>query len=206
MFVALDPDAMVVAGIRGAGKSFWWHALQDPNIRTLATKGDLRVTAGFGTGSNPAWPDKDELAGLLKANYTPRLIWKAVVLRHVAPGEVKNGSWDEVVSWVTDNPSLVANAIRNADGKLATDGCIHLVLFDALDTTADEWQSRQMLLRGLLELALELRALKAIRAKIFVRPDMLEDPNVKSFPDASKIVTSRVQLNWREVDLYGLLF
>lgn len=203
---ALDPDAMVVAGIRGAGKSFWWHALQDPSIRTLATSRALKVTAGFGTGSNAAWPDKDELAGLLRENFAPRLIWKAVVLRHVAAEAVRSGSWAEIVSWVTGNPSLVANAIRQADAKLAAGECIHLVLFDALDTTADDWNSRQMLLRGLLELALELRALKAIRAKMFVRPDMLDDPNVKSFPDASKIVTSRVQLDWKEVDLYGLLF
>jgi hypothetical protein len=203
---ALDPDAMVVAGIRGAGKSFWWHALQDQDVRALATRGDLTVSAGFGSGSNPEWPDKDELASLLKASFSPRLIWKAVVLRQVASSRVPPGSWHEVVRWVSESPSLVAGFVREADAALADRGSTHAVLFDALDTTADAWTDRQTLLRGLLELVLEFRSLRAIRAKVFVRPDMLEDPNVKAFPDASKVITSRVRLDWREADLYGLLF
>ncbi len=32
---ALDPDNMLVEGIRGAGKSVWWAALQDASHRQL---------------------------------------------------------------------------------------------------------------------------------------------------------------------------
>ena len=34
---ALEPNASVVVGMRGAGKSFWWAALQDSKIRSLVS-------------------------------------------------------------------------------------------------------------------------------------------------------------------------
>ena len=55
---ALDPNTMVVEGIRGAGKSFWWATLLSQAHRQALTKlspqsrwlDDLEVTAGFGAG------------------------------------------------------------------------------------------------------------------------------------------------------------
>jgi hypothetical protein len=35
---------------------------------------------------------------------------------------------------------------------------------------------------------------------------MLDDPSVQGFPDASKIIASRVSLDWPKTDLYGLLW
>lgn len=35
---------------------------------------------------------------------------------------------------------------------------------------------------------------------------MLDDPNVTSFPDASKITANRAELRWSRTDLYGLLY
>lgn len=35
---------------------------------------------------------------------------------------------------------------------------------------------------------------------------MLDDPEVTSFPDASKVTASKVELRWARADLYGLLF
>lgn len=209
---ALDPDAMLVEGIRGAGKSFWWHALQSEKLRPRlltqrAQSGEsLVVTAGFGQGTSPDWPEKDELTALLSAGHKPRLIWKTVVLRQIAPDVVPGASFDAATQWVTQNPSLVAEAIRRADARLRGAGQRHLILFDALDRTADLRSERQRLLRGLIELVLELRALGSVRAKVFVRPDMLDDPEVTAFPDASKVIASRVSLDWRSCDLYGLFF
>jgi hypothetical protein len=53
---------------------------------------------------------------------------------------------------------------------------------------------------------LELRAYRTLRAKVFARPDMLLSPEVKNFSDASKVLASGVSLEWRNVDLYGLLY
>jgi hypothetical protein len=61
------------------------------------------------------------------------------------------------------------------------------------------------LLKGLLQLVLDLRSTRAIRAKVFVRPDMVEDPEVVAFVDASKVIGSRVELTWPRHELYGLL-
>ncbi|MFO0572845.1 MAG: hypothetical protein U1A78_02510 [Polyangia bacterium] len=209
---ALDPNAMLVEGIRGAGKSFWWFALQSDTLRPHLVDQPARdsralvVSAGFGQGTRPEWPEKDELEQLLAEGIKPRLIWKMVVLRHVAPDALPGGTWAEAARWVSQNPPRVAVAMREADTRLQGLGKQHLVLFDALDRTADLRLTRMQLLRGLLELVLELRAYSSIRAKVFVRPDMLEDPEVKAFPDASKVLASRVPLDWSGVDLYALLF
>jgi hypothetical protein len=111
-----------------------------------------------------------------------------------------------LVTWVIEHPSEVAQRVRDADLSLQKQGLKHIVLFDALDQTGDDWESRQALLRGLLELLLELRPTAAIRAKVFVRPDMLEEPTVRNFPDASKVMMSRIELTWTNIDLFGLLF
>ena len=51
-----------------------------------------------------------------------------------------------------------------------------------------------------------VRGYRALRAKVFARPDMLDAPKVKDFPDASKVFASGTNLEWRTQDLYGLLF
>ena len=35
---ALHPDNPLVTGMRSAGKTFWWRALQDPQVRALVAK------------------------------------------------------------------------------------------------------------------------------------------------------------------------
>ena len=82
---ALDPDAMVVSGIRGAGKSFWWHALLDDALRGAIINVSLKVTAGFGLGAAPTWPDKDELAQMIAEGFRADTVWKAVILRQLSP-------------------------------------------------------------------------------------------------------------------------
>ncbi|MCG8554179.1 MAG: hypothetical protein MJD61_02650 [Proteobacteria bacterium] len=204
---ALEPNAMLVVGARGAGKSFWWHALQVSSTRDEVLGQKTDVSVGFGEAPSPEWPNKDELDQLLKAEQKPRLIWKTVVFCKLEPERsILAKEWPERVSWVTENPSAVARVLREFDQDLASKGRSHLVLFDALDRTADDHEQRTALLRGLLELVLEFRPYASLRAKVFVRPDMLSDPQVRTFTDASKVVASAVRLDWRPVDLYALLF
>lgn len=203
---SLDPDSMLVTGIRGAGKSFWWFALQDDTSRKAILRRDTSVTLGFGQKSVAEYPDRDELIQLLGAGITPRLIWRTVLVRQISAPARTWRNWGECAGWVVANPSSVAGILRDRDSELAAAGRTHLVLFDALDRTADLRSQREELLSGLLQLVLELRSFRAIRAKVFARPDMLETPHVRAFPDASKVLASSVSLDWTTQDLYGLLF
>lgn len=214
---ALDPSTIIVGGIRGAGKSLWWAALLSPAhrrmLRHVLPKAGISesttVTAGFGSGvSVEDAPTKDVLRSLLQAGFEPRQIWKAVVGWQVAKDRLfaSGSSWKDRVKSVQDNPEDYEMALTAADRALLNADKLHLILFDALDTAADDWPSLRGLLKGLLQVALEMRSRRAIRIKMFVRPDMLEDSAVTNFPDASKVLASRVNLIWSRVDLYGLLW
>ena len=56
---ALDPNALIVSGMRGAGKTFWWSALQQKEVHQLiresatqSTLGEnIKVQTGFGVKS-----------------------------------------------------------------------------------------------------------------------------------------------------------
>lgn len=209
---ALDLDNMLVVGMRGAGKSFWWYALQNETLRrrlleNTRDRSEVIVSAGFGQGMDARWPGADELRQLLDLGFRPRQIWKTVVLRQVAPASMPGSTWADSVRWVEANPSAVLALLRETEARLRAAGQRHLVVFDSLDRTdLDHRANRIQLLRGLLELVLELRPLYAVRAKVFVRPDMLEDPEVGKFPDASKVLVTQVALDWTPLDLYALLF
>lgn len=210
---ALDPNAMLVSGIRGAGKSFWWHALQNDALRALALPSSdttSTASAGFGEGDAENRPGQDVLEQLLAQAHQPRLIWKAVVLRHALEvariPDPAPTSWSDRVAWIRADAERTAKVLRAADEELARTRRVHVILFDALDKTAAKPEERVSLLRGLLELVIELRARAAIRAKVFARPDMLESSEVRAFPDASKVLHTAVSLEWPTSDLYGLLF
>ncbi|HET7499868.1 MAG TPA: hypothetical protein VFK02_02665 [Kofleriaceae bacterium] len=205
---ALDPDNMLVVGARGTGKSFWWHALLSDAVRTTLqipsmNRGMLHVGAGW---SEQSELDKDTLAGLRRAGAEPRQIWRAVLLARFDPDIDSMESWQQRVDWVAKHPEAVAKLIHALDAGAYAEATRHLLLFDALDRTADEWNERRALLKGLLQLVLDLRSTKAIRAKVFVRPDMLQDPEVLAFVDSSKVVASSIELTWPRHELYGLLW
>ena len=62
------------------------------------------------------------------------------------------------------------------------------------------------MLKALLQIALQFRSRKRLRLKLFVRPDMLTDPEVGDFPDFSKLQANRSDLTWTRSDLFGLLW
>lgn len=220
---ALSPDHGLVVGIRGTGKSVWWAALQSDEHRKVVSDALHRpiladvatVDAGFGVALRPDdYPDKRVLGSLLRAGRKPSEIWRTVVAWHTWGKPERDresplaaiGTWSGRVEWMETHPEEAARAFWHADEALAARGKRHLVLFDALDRTADEWPILRQLLRGLLEVLLDLRAYRGIRAKAFVRPDMLDDPAVTAFRDASKVTAGKVDLRWVRTDLYSLLF
>lgn len=216
---ALHPSAMVVTGIRGAGKSFWWLALQQPRIRALVAQWDphaevgeqSQIAVGFGERPNiDQYPSKDVLARLLmQPNIGPRLIWRTVVVHKLShPNEppASLGSWEERVRWVADNPESVERLLIDRDAEFARGNTWFVVLFDALDRSASDRKDIQRLIRGLLETALDFRTYRRLRVKCFLRVDQLDEGQVTDFPDASKVLASRVELTWPVHDLYGLLW
>jgi len=213
---ALDPNNMVVVGMRGAGKTLWWQCLKSPEHRRILAQSlkDLHldelvlVDAGFGEGLEPERrPDANILQDLVESGFAPRDIWWVVVLSLVAgfPADVAEGTWKARCRWMVGHREETSRRIAEADGILSRERHKHLVLFDALDTTASTRPVRQALLSGLLQVMLECRATRAIRIKVFVRPDMLDAASL-AFPDSSKVIQEKVDLSWPSTDLFGLLW
>lgn len=215
---ALDPARSLVVGGRGTGKTFWWETLaSDVGANVLlprlfdARKEGLRyeVSVGYGSKSLAILDrplDADTLNDLFE-HFPERAVWKAVVLARVAPSRIEalNG-WSDVARWVHENPASYAQIIAETDAGLTQEKRRHLVVFDAIDRTGMLWRDIVRAHRALFSVLLDLSGLRAIRAKAFVRLDVLDDPEVLRFPDASKLQTSAVDLAWTRADLYGLLW
>jgi hypothetical protein len=86
----LDLRRQLVVGNRGMGKSFWTHALLNPELRRrLAEVYALRVltSANVEVGFNGSdkvsstAPTIDEVTSLLARGADPELIWRAVFVR-----------------------------------------------------------------------------------------------------------------------------
>lgn len=213
---ALDPEATLVEGIRGAGKSFWWAQLASPSHLAFVQESfpevrlprSLTVTQGFGTGLSPGQAPDAEVLGGLSERYRARAIWRAVIALHAGFPQpfAALKTWDRRVQWIQANPEQFATELEAADLRLEKAGANLLVLFDALDRLADDWQHINPLAKGLLQVALDMRSTKRIRCKVYLRPDILQDQSITSFPDFSKLLAVKASLEWRRADLYALLF
>jgi len=214
---ALDPESTIVEGMRGAGKSHWWAALNTAEHRKYLASvfpetrisNSIEISQGYGVNLSPNdWPGKDSLARLIET-YEPRHIWQAVIAVHAnfpAPFPHSLGKWTDMVKWVSEHAEDYDNLLYQVDQELAREQKVRLVLFDGLDRLANDWQGIRPLARALFQFALDLRSSRAMRLKLFVRPDMLEDREIRAFPDFSKLLAKRIALTWRRVDLYALLF
>lgn len=213
---ALRPGSMLVVGNRGSGKSFWWSALQKPELRDAIGKDiginrHTKVSTGFGKRHSPDdYPGKDTLTRLLEA-FDTRSLWRTIVFKqvcgqHLPPEFNALTNWKNRVAWLKANPEPVEQIFFRIDNELASQEIYHLVLFDALDRTADNWKTMNQLVRGLLQAALDFRSYHRIRLKLFVRPDQIEDPAVAAFPDSSKLLSQKTPLYWPRNELYGLLW
>jgi hypothetical protein len=208
---ALNPNNMLVEGIRGSGKSVWWAALQDePYLQLVADLlprselANIYCCAGFGQTKSDNYPSKQILKNLLET-YSAQDIWYTIVTIQLL--NVPNlNTWDARIDWVKSDPETIEKAVIAADKQLQKDGFKKLILFDALDRAADDWGNLRRLLKGLLQVLLEFRSSRAIRLKAFVRPDMLEDAQVSAFPDGGKVISSKVMLDWPKTELFSLLW
>lgn len=213
---ALDPEVSVVEGIRGAGKSFWWAQLASERHRSAIVKAfpEIRVGEGvkvvkaFGAQVSSADAPSQDVLARLAASYPARAIWKAVLAQKAGftEGFPADADWPQRVAWVAQQPEAFDRILLRVDQAFEERGETLVVLFDALDRLAEDWQHIRPLAKGLLQVALELRSTRRIRFKLFMRPDMLQDKEIMQFPDASKLLARKTELIWRRVDLYALLF
>ena len=215
---ALDVNNPLVTGMRGAGKTFWWSALQESSVRQLVGQSsdsstlDERTEVRIGFGLKPAiddYPSKDVLHQLMNQGIEPRIIWRTVQARQLAPDNHpirQQGQWHARIMYVKQNPEMIDRLFQQCDEEFDRQGTYFLLLFDALDRCADDWKEMYPAIRGLLQNALDLLSYRRLRAKVFLRSDQIDENKVADFPDASKVVGSRVELSWPRNELYGLLW
>lgn len=206
--IASAVDRPLVVGGRGTGKSYLANALcGDGTRRKLAdahgnrrlrhAKCFLGFVSRLGAANAPFAPTAGELEDMLAQRIAPDHIWRAVLCRYL-----------------TNTPQLPLVEIHRS-GKtrdaafratiLQTKQQVVMVC-DALDRSATDWSVVRKLSRGVLQLALDLRGFKGVNVKVFLRRDQFEDDALFDFPDASKLRTGAVDLDWEQDELYGLLF
>jgi len=213
---ALHPDVQVVIGMRGSGKSFWWAALQEESIRRLVAQRcralrlfeTATVYAGFGERPSPEdYPSKDTLARLLKDFHDSRVIWRTVVVHALKwSGLTGVTDWATRIKHVVARPQAVDEFLSQEDTRLLNNSHYVILLFDALDRCASDRETMNQLIRGLLQAALDFRPYRRLRLKIFLRSDQLDERTVANFPDASKVLSSSVELSWPPTELYAMFF
>ena len=214
---AVDPNTLLVTGTRGAGKTFWWSALQNSTVRQLVGQSTRKTSldeatkarTGFGVPPRDDYPSRDVLQALMSDGVDPRIIWRTVQARQLADDRHplrQQDTWAERVRYVSDHIEPIDRLFRERDDEFNQQGVYCLILFDALDRCADDWQDMYRMIRGLLQTALNMRAYRRLRVKVFLRSDQVDETKIADFPDASKVLSSAVELNWPSHELYGLLW
>ena len=214
----MHPDALLVTGMRGAGKTFWCGALQRRSVRSLLARHpdhfplseNTEVRTGFGVTPAPQeFPGKDVLQDLFGKHVEPRTVWRTVqawqLAREGHPLRRKR-TWGSRTDYVRDNPEKIERLFHERDEDFVQRGIHCMFLFDALDRCADDWKEMYRVIRGLLQTVLDMRSYRRIRVKVFLRTDQMEESAIADFPDASKVLSSEVELHWPRRELYGLLW
>ena len=215
---AMHPDALLVTGMRGAGKTFWWGALQDGAVRQLLVghdsllplSEDTEVRTGFGVRPAPdEYPSKDVLRHLIGNHVEPRIVWRTVQAWQLARSDHplrREAAWRERTTYVRDNPERIDRLFQERDREFDRKESCFMILFDALDRCADDWQEMYRVIRGLLQTVLDMRGYRRLRMKVFLRTDQMEERDIADFPDASKVLSAQAELHWPRRELYGLLY
>jgi hypothetical protein len=205
---ALSFNAPLIIGNRGAGKSVWSGALADTKTRLeLATqykKLDLDkmvVELGFHEDAGKVEgvaPSPTVLSSLLSSGVEAETIWTAVLLRAVGQpiGLDLPVTLKETVAWIAEDPEKSEAALRKADDHFLRKNQRFLLVFDALDRLATNWDKIRPLSQGILRLTLNMFGFRSMHAKVFLRTDQERDEALFNFPDASKIGLACIRTIW----------
>jgi len=204
----------LVVGARGVGKSTWTTALANQDTRDIigVDVSDLKnasVHIGFGLQTNSTSNlEKSIIKQLLASKFNSYDIWRTVVIRWLSvelqnPIPMKN--WPESVMWAKNNPETCLKIMEDANNKFKSLSKHGVILFDSLDLTSDTWEEMDSITRELLRIVLDMKPYSNIHAKVFLREDQLSRTNT-NFPDSSKLLATKTELDWKELDLHGLLW
>lgn len=216
---ALDPDRALVVGNRGVGKSFWTHALAEPDARahvarTFRELATVDVVVGFNASSRvvPVAPTLETINQAFTEAGNADALWRTILVRtarHLGipiPAELPRDALAKEVLWVKGHGEQVDRILTALDDQYTSRRKKLVLVFDALDRLGTDWGTKRILTTALLKQALAARSYRAIRLKLFMRRDQFEDPLLFKFADSSKIENPRVDLLWTSSDLYTLLF
>jgi hypothetical protein len=210
---ALMPENPIVAGARGAGKSYWSGVLLDADCLAVARQAypkarleRLRVQVGFSGQKGQQGVDKDKLDAAVPVDdlANAKRFWWATVLRAVA---LERGEQAQPpAAWLPQVHNGDYEALLDAaEAAHSRSGTVLVVVFDAIDTVATTWPRRRLLTQALLEVVWEMRAWPNLRPKLFIRRDQLDD-DAMHFVELPKLRAGAINLEWRHQDLYGMLF
>lgn len=210
---ALDPENALVVGIRGVGKSFWAGALGDQVARQVTSDAypqlaldTYEVAFGFTGFEGSEAPSPELLQQFARNAELAKLFWRIVVLKAFASaaGLPVGGTYGEAMAEFSDVEKR-ESLMKRADRVLQDKKKRLLLLFDALDTLSSDWPQLRLLTKALLEVTYSMRSYRALKLKLFLRPEQLDDPSV-GFTDLSKLKAGKIDLAWEDLDLYGLFF
>lgn len=117
---ALDPSAVVVSGIRGSGKTYWWNALaRDDLFRLVAEEfprynlARFKVVQAFGEKPGRAlWPTRTINDQLLQS-YSGETIWRAVLMWRIeVPGLPDITRWSDRCEWIDIGRSCAGSTVK----------------------------------------------------------------------------------------------
>ena len=201
---AIKPEANLVVGGRGVGKSFWTSVLNTPQLRSIVGLEDYSVSLGFAQDpQRELYPDQDTIANLLHQGSKPYDMWRAVVLRwagRLISKTVPHHRWVETIEYLRNDPEALGEIMQDAASRGKA-----MIVFDALDRTSNDWQQMDEIVRGLMRVVLWLKPYRNLTAKVFLREDQAER-TVFDFPDASKLLATKANLTWERHDLHGMLW
>ncbi|ETA72404.1 MULTISPECIES: hypothetical protein [Mesorhizobium] len=213
---ALDANTTIVFGSRGSGKSFWAGVLAHADTRKAAAEAYPRIgldrlliglgfTGQDGDGSvSRATINSQVPAGT--ETERANLLWRCVVLRAVRAAISPGSQTERIGALMQDfqDPEAWEEAMHLADSQVEP-GARVVIIFDALDSLAVEWHRLRELTDALLEVAWSIRGYRSIRAKLFLRPDQVQDLGLR-FVELPKMVAGATKLVWSPANLYGMFF
>ena len=212
---ALDPATPIVLGSRGSGKSFWASVLFQSDTREAAARayprlGLDRLDVRFGyTGiGGPDGVPGDAIDTAVAPNGDhddAKAFWWATILSAAARSAGTTTARPSAFLGLARDYEAREDQLLAHETRLRAEGKSLLVVYDALDTVARTWPRRRLLTETLLEVVWAMRAYRAIRLKLFLRPDQLDDDALR-FVELPKLRTGAIRLEWSAADLYGLFF